>query len=273
MTHRGFSRPLARPTTQTPAARGGSRSAYGERPDVLPGLGHPGCSWRRAYLVTDGQQLDTRKGATVHTSKCTRRAGLGLLATLGLVLVPPASFADDAIESETQSVSVGATFSGPTSDPNGCIYADVDLFASETSSEQAPEPPAETKEITVRTSVYDVCTGRQYVSWVTQSPQETFDIEAWNNDKTARLVGTIGVCAASCTLLDIDLTFNCIGPADRAKSKFEFPGFSAKTKQTFCEAVAEGTVFDTEQFELDYVTTPSVSAEIGTATATSESGS
>jgi hypothetical protein len=205
----------------------------------------------------------------VYPSTCTRRAGLGLLAALSLALVPPASFADDATESESRGVSVGATFSGPTSDPDGCLYADVDLFASETATAQGAEPPTESREIVTFVRLYEVaaapmCENREIVSLFTPFPNENFDIEASANDKTARLIGRIAVCAAACKALDIDLTFTCVGPADRAKSKFEFGETSGKLKGTFCDAVAEGTVYEGEDFEADLVTTPSLTAEIGT---------
>lgn len=187
------------------------------------------------------------------------RRPIPLLAFVGsLALAPGAAAADRTTDTSTFAL---ANFSGMTS--NSCIRAEVDLDAY-----RFPEIPGSgtlTTQGFLFIDLFDTCQSVRLSSLSGQGGGR-LELRHAKNGKSARLSGTIDACDAACYPIRIDLTYRCIGPRERTRSRFRAPDglLRITTRSVTCNAVATGNVRDLSS-NIELAPAPSVFAMIGSS--------
>jgi hypothetical protein len=187
------------------------------------------------------------------------RQPIPLLALLAsLVLAPAAAAADRKTDTSTFAP---ASFSGVTSDP--CIRAEVDLDAYRFA--EIPGSGTLTTQVVLFIDLFDTCESVPLASLSGRGGGQ-FELRHAKNGKSARLSGTVAACDAACQLIRIDLSYRCIAPRERTRSRFRAPdgSFRFTTRSVTCDAQATGSVRDLDS-NIELAPAPSVSATIGSS--------
>jgi len=192
-----------------------------------------------------------------------------LLTVLALALatfsLPTTAWAASVFNFKGQSAD--AFFS--STDPSGCIFTDVFLFASEQTFQNPPGPGIPSSGTGLFISQFDSCTGTQLLAADGFASLAGPDFQVNRTLNSATLNATVNVfdfVSGASFDVDVNLTWTGAGPLARQNGHFHFqsPGCisNGSFSGTFRSATASGSVSDGAT---NFTPAPSVFASIGSA--------